>query len=61
MRPMVAKGVLVALIPILIAMSIAVASAGEQEQKQDGIRQIMREKLKHSQFLIEGLAEEDFP
>jgi hypothetical protein len=52
---------------VLTSLALALASAsavgtadGCREPKREDIRPFMRQKLKHAQFLIEGLANEDF-
>jgi hypothetical protein len=54
MRSLVGGGVVATL-----ALALVVVSAGGQEPKRPDVRPFMRQKLRHAQFLIEGLANED--
>jgi hypothetical protein len=44
----------------LLSLCGGVISSGGQEPKAEDLKQIMKAKLKHSQFLIDGLAREDY-
>src|SRR5262249_49572599 len=60
MRTMAVPGALTTLALMLITVWGTTLPAGGQEPRQENLKQIMIHKLKHSQFLIEGLAMEDF-
>jgi hypothetical protein len=60
MRTKTTRGVLATLTLALFALCGGVFTAGGQEPRQADISQVMKEKLKHSQFLLDGLAREDF-
>ena len=45
---------------MLVALFGGVFSAGGQEPRKIDLKPIMEQKLKHSQALLEGLAQEDF-
>jgi hypothetical protein len=60
MRPMVERGGLAILMLMMVAPFGGIFSAGGQEPRKDDLKQIMEQKLKHSQMLLQGLAVEDF-
>jgi hypothetical protein len=53
-------GTVASLALALVVVSVGVIAAGGQEPKRPDVRPFMRQKLRHAQFLIEGLAIEDF-
>jgi hypothetical protein len=61
MRLTTIRNVLAILSLLLTAMFAGVFAARAQVQKPDELKRMMTEKLKHSQVLLGGLAEEDFP
>jgi len=60
MRSIVAVITLASSVMILALVSVGSTANGRQEPKKQDLRPFMREKLKHAQYLIEGLANEDF-
>jgi hypothetical protein len=60
MATMVERGGAATLILMLVALLGGVFSAGGQEPRKIDLKPIMVQKLKHSQALLEGLAQEDF-
>jgi hypothetical protein len=60
MAPMVERSGRRVLIVMLAALFGGVFSAGGQEPRKNDLKPIMVQKLKHSQALLEGLAQEDF-
>jgi len=60
MKPPFAGRALASLALVLAVASVAVVAAGGQETKRKDLSSFMRQKLKHAQSLLEGLANEDF-
>jgi hypothetical protein len=60
MSPTLLRAFLAALSLMLIAVFAGALAANAQAPKPDELRGIMKEKLKHSQALLGGLAVEDF-
>jgi hypothetical protein len=60
MRSLLVGGVLASLALVLALATVGAKAAGNQEPKRQDFQPIMRQKLKHAQALIEGLANEDF-
>ena len=60
MTPRIERGMLATLLLTLVALSGGVFSARGQEPRKNNLKPIMEQKLKHSQALLEGLAQEDF-
>src|SRR5271170_3895931 len=60
MTPRFERSMLATLILMLVALCGWGFSAGAQEPRKNDLKQVMEQKLKHSQALLEGLAQEDF-
>ena len=60
MKSLVVRSVFASLATVLAVASCCTIAAGGGEPKREDLRPFMRQKLKHAQFLIEGLANEDF-
>ena len=60
MTPRIERGMLATLLLTLVALCGGVFSARGQEPRKIDLKPVMEQKLKHSQALLEGLAQEDF-
>jgi hypothetical protein len=60
MNTKMARGAIALVTLTLISLASGAVSAGGQESRVDDLRPIMKSKLQHTQFLIDGLAREDF-
>jgi hypothetical protein len=60
MNTRAARGVASLLSLALVWFSVAIPPTWGQEPGEDDLHQLMKKKLQHTQFLIDGLAREDF-